>query len=327
MSVVIPTRNRWPLLSRAIASALAQRHVDFEVVVVDDGSTDETEARLAALDDARVRTIRLSGGSGARARNAGIAGAAGRWIAFLDDDDVWSPDKLRTQLDRAELSGAGFVYSRAVHLREPGEVVRMHALPQPGELARELLVANVIPAGASNVMVRTPLLAELGGFDEEFDHLADWDLWIRLAREAPAAACERCSWATSSTRATATSSRATRSPPSSSGSSPSTERQRGRGGRARQLPARARNRARLPPRGTPPRRGSDLPALGHRRPQRGNAVRAPAALLGEGFRDRFARDTRIPVGEVWWLLDVWHPDWRPDQQALAVAAHPVGETS
>src|SRR5215218_5096689 len=97
VTVVIPTMDRWRLLSeRALHSALTQEQVDLEVVVVDDSATDETAIGIAGLNDERVRVIRHEQPQGLqRARNVGIAAARGDWVAFLDDDDVWAPWKLR----------------------------------------------------------------------------------------------------------------------------------------------------------------------------------------------------------------------------------------
>src|SRR5258708_17351459 len=122
ISVVIPTRDRWPLLeSRALRSALEQEDVDHEVIVVDDGSTDETSERLEGLGDPRLRAVRLNRSGGmAHARNAGIETALGTWVAFLDDDDVWSPCKLRRQLDAARSARADLVYAGAVAVDEHG---------------------------------------------------------------------------------------------------------------------------------------------------------------------------------------------------------------
>lgn len=193
VTVVIPTRNRWPLLSAtALPAALGQEDVDLEVVVVDDGSTDETSTRLSELAgrDDRVRVVRRdSSGGVAAARNAGIERARGEWIAFLDDDDVWSPRKLRAQLDHVTAEeGAGFVYAGVVAVDARGAVLYRYHFPDPSRLRDELLVASVIPGGASNVVARASLVRRLGGFDEEFRHLEDWDLWIRMASAAPASA-------------------------------------------------------------------------------------------------------------------------------------------
>src|SRR5262249_13690716 len=113
ISVVIPTHNRWSLLSTgALASALCQEDVRHEVIVVDDGSSDETPDRLSKIKRAGLQVLRHKRPLGvAVARNAGIASARGEWVAFLDDDDFWAPRKLRSQLDTAAATRASFVYS------------------------------------------------------------------------------------------------------------------------------------------------------------------------------------------------------------------------
>ena len=189
VSVVIPTRGRWSLLSRTLGGALRQDDVELEVVVVDDGSCDETPERLAQLGDERVRVMRHEVPRGvAAARNRGIAQARGEWVAFLDDDDLWAPCKLRTQLDAGSAGGAGFAYSAVVAVDSSRRVTRSLPFPSPEELMRLQLRQSVLPAGGSNVVVRTDLVRRLGGFDESLYHLADWDLWLRLADAAPAAA-------------------------------------------------------------------------------------------------------------------------------------------
>jgi glycosyltransferase involved in cell wall biosynthesis len=191
VTVVIPTRNRWDLLSTAaLPSALGQEDVDVEVLVIDDGSTDGTAAGVAALGDPRARLIRREPPHGvARARNAGIAAAGGAWIALLDDDDLWSPRKLRTQLDAAEAAGASFAYGAAAALAEDRAWVYSLASPDPETLTSTLLARNVLWGGCSNVVVRSDAVRQLEGFDERLFQLADWDLWIRLSQSARAAAC------------------------------------------------------------------------------------------------------------------------------------------
>ena len=190
VSVVIPTRSRWRLLAgAALPSALEQREVDHEVIVVDDGSEDDTAERLASIADPRLRIIRHERSHGvARARNAGIEAARGAWVSFLDDDDVWSPHKLRAQLDAASAAGADFAYSAGAGLDADRKYLFAVAPPDPATIASRLLRWNVIWCGCSNVAARTALVRELGGFDEQLFQLADWDLWIRLALAGRAAA-------------------------------------------------------------------------------------------------------------------------------------------
>jgi glycosyltransferase involved in cell wall biosynthesis len=191
VTIVIPTRDRWTLLaSAALPSALGQEDVDLEVMVVDDGSSDATPERLAEMTDPRLRVVRHTRSVGvARARNDGIATARGAWVAFLDDDDVWSPRKLRIQLDAAEAAGASFVYGAVAAVAEDRSWLYSLAPTDPAVLASTLLSRNVLWGGCSNVLARTQLVREVGGFDEKLFQLADWDLWIRLTQAAPVAAC------------------------------------------------------------------------------------------------------------------------------------------
>jgi len=190
LTVVIPTLNRWQLLSTgALRSALTQEDVDLEVIVVNDGSTDETAAGLESLEDERVRVVRHEKPQGlARARNAGIAAARGEWVAFLDDDDLWAPWKLRKQLELAESADATFIYSPALYVTD-GEVKLEPAIAPEG-LTAQLLAGEAIPAGGSNVLVRTEAIRQVGGFDEEITHLGDFDCWVRLDPICRAARCE-----------------------------------------------------------------------------------------------------------------------------------------
>jgi len=182
VTVVIPTHNRRDTVMATVRMALAQRGVDVEVVVVDDGSSDGTFEALAALDDGRLRVIRHEVALNvARARNAGIAAARAPWIALLDDDDRWPPDKLRVQLDAAARSGADFVYGSALTVDLAGHPEEVWDAPAPEDLRRHIRRQNQVPAGSSNIMISRALLDCAGVFDPRLHHLADWDLWIRLA--------------------------------------------------------------------------------------------------------------------------------------------------
>jgi glycosyltransferase involved in cell wall biosynthesis len=188
VSIVLPTRDRWPMFSQALRSALDQRGVDHEVIVVDEGSADRTPSELARVDDDRLVVVRHDAPEGvARARNDAIAVAKGEWIAFLDDDDLLAPDNLRTQLVKGSDADVVMLYSGRVEVSADLTVQHMTPPRDPQNLAHRLLIGNVI-GPPSGVLVRSDALARAGGFDESFSAVADWDLWIRLARQGEARA-------------------------------------------------------------------------------------------------------------------------------------------
>jgi glycosyltransferase involved in cell wall biosynthesis len=188
ITVVIPTHDRRDLVLWTLRSVLRQRDVDFEVVVVDDGSTDGTSGAIQAVADPRVRILRHEVSLGvAAARNAGATAASGEWIALLDDDDLWSPDKLVLQLKAVQETESSWVYGGVVEIDLHGRVLTGGPPPSPESLLSVLPRKNLMPAGCSNVMVRAHELSSAGGFDPKLRHLADWDLWLRLARVGPPA--------------------------------------------------------------------------------------------------------------------------------------------
>ena len=182
VSVVLPTHNRPRLLALTLHSVLWQQGVDVEVVVVDDGSTEDIGTVVAGLEDARVRLIRHERPQGvSTARNRGVAEARGSWIAFVDDDDVWAPDKLVAQLGAAREGNHGWVYVGAVNVTEDLRVLGGAPPATADEVVACLPRANLIPGGCSGVAVHRDLLPT-EPFDGSYRHFADWDLWIRLAR-------------------------------------------------------------------------------------------------------------------------------------------------
>jgi glycosyltransferase involved in cell wall biosynthesis len=186
VSVVIPTRNRRRRLCVALRSALAQQAVALEVVVVDDGSQDDTSEMVRGLADARVRLVRHESPLGeSGARNRGIAEARGRWVAFLDDDDLWAPQKLSRQLQALLRSGRDWAYCGEVMVDSDLRILNGASPPSPGEVMQSLERHNSVPAGASNVIVNSKLLSRVGWFDEALKRTADWDMWLRLARMGP----------------------------------------------------------------------------------------------------------------------------------------------
>ena len=181
VTVVIPTRNRREELRTAVRSALTQRAVDLEIVVVDDASEEPAEVTLAEIADDRVRVVRNPTPLGETAsRNRGILEASGSWIAFLDDDDLWSPDKVVLQLDVLDRQDASWAYGGDVVVDEDLRPLHGAPPPTPETIASTLLRYNSVPAGASNVIVRASLLASVGSFDPALRRTGDWDMWLRL---------------------------------------------------------------------------------------------------------------------------------------------------
>jgi glycosyltransferase involved in cell wall biosynthesis len=192
VSVIVPTHDRVDLLPFAVASVLRQVDVDLELIVVDDGSVDGTAAYLGTLTDPRVVVIRHGPARGvSAARNAGIARARGRVVAFLDDDDVWAPDKLREQLAAMRESGRAWAYAGCVNLNHAGRISGGAPPMDADSFATTLPRWNPMPAGCSNAVVDARTLERVGCFDENLRILADWDLWLRLGRLGPPAAVAR----------------------------------------------------------------------------------------------------------------------------------------
>ena len=188
ISVVIPTCDRRDLLRLALFSVLSQNDVGIEVIVVDDASTDGTADMVSGFADRRVRVVRqTSSGGVSAARNRGIADAGGGWVAFLDDDDLWAPQKLALQLDAATRSSRTWVYAGDVNIDDDLRVLTAFAPPTPEQVMERLPRYNPVPSGASNVLVRGDALAEAGPFDPGLKRTEDWDMWIRVARTGPPA--------------------------------------------------------------------------------------------------------------------------------------------
>lgn len=186
ISVVIPAKNRAGVLPRAIDSILAQTVPVDEVIVVDDGSDDETPALLAELSRAHphIRSLRHETGRGAPiARNAGAAAAKGDLIALLDSDDVWKSEKLKHQLRLLEAhpeSPAAFCGFEFHYETRPMRVSRTPARVEPGQLH----VRNVL-GGSSSALIRREAWTRAGGFDPDMPACQDWDFWLRLAALGP----------------------------------------------------------------------------------------------------------------------------------------------
>jgi glycosyltransferase involved in cell wall biosynthesis len=187
VSVIIPTYNQARFLRAAIESALGQTRPALEVIVVDDGSTDETPGILARYDD-RIRVRRQENRGPSAARNAGISAARGDFLLFLDSDDVLLPACVELQRARFEAEPSlGLVYSDVEFFDVERTLVRVADQGLEGRVARELLLLEspVISSAGSGIMVPRRVAEEAGGFDERLRASEDWDFCYRIASRYP----------------------------------------------------------------------------------------------------------------------------------------------
>jgi glycosyltransferase involved in cell wall biosynthesis len=183
VSAIIPAHNRPGMLKEAIESALAQSYEGMEILVVLNGGTPETiEMAGRFCSNPRVRVVEMEGSTLGAARNLGIERARGEWIAFLDDDDVWLPEKTAIQLAFARSTGADLVSCNFVYFNADGDVLGSGLCPKPEGLsnAEALMLANYL-SGGSAALVRTAAIRSLGGFDARLRAGEDWDMWRRLS--------------------------------------------------------------------------------------------------------------------------------------------------
>jgi len=184
LSVIIPTFNRWPLLPRAVESVLNQTLLPDEVIIVDDGSTDATEAEFAARFP-HLRYIRQKNLGVSAARNTGIREAHGDWLAFLDSDDKWLPEKLAQQIAALERNAHyQLCHTNEIWIRHGRRVnpLKKHT-KSGGYVFRNCLPLCVI--SPSSVIIHRNLFLEVGLFDEELPACEDYDMWLRICARHP----------------------------------------------------------------------------------------------------------------------------------------------
>jgi len=186
VSAIMAACNVERTIEQAVRSVLEQTHPVHELIIVDDGSTDATAAVVGRIDESRVRLFSQANRGPSAARNAGIALASGDYIACIDGDDRWHPDKLAQQLARLHAEPAARVcYGWTDRVDAHGR--RMHtdrrAAPQ-GDVHRALLAGNFITSG-SNTLIERDALIRAGGFDETLRSVEDWELHVRLAARHP----------------------------------------------------------------------------------------------------------------------------------------------
>ena len=182
ISVIIPTFNRCSVILRAINSVLNQSHKDFELIVVDDGSTDQTDLLLSSLIEAglikyfKLQNIGVSG-----ARNFGVTKASSEWISFLDSDDEWLPNKLQDQIaflqDEPTIN---MVYTEEIWIRNGVRVNPRVIHQKHGGWIFDKCIQQCFIA-PSSVLLKRNLFHEMGGFDQEFQVCEDYDLWLKIS--------------------------------------------------------------------------------------------------------------------------------------------------
>ncbi len=183
VSVIIATYNRARIISQAIESVLGQTFGDYEIIVVDDGGNDGTEDLLRNRFTGKLVYIRKEKNEGlSAARNTGIETARGRFIALLDDDDCWLPEKLELQIGLIEKKPSlGLVYCNSLKVNEHDKVLGELRGTKRGNIFNDLLSSNCL-GPPSGVLLAKAVFKRSGYFDESLTALEDWDLWIRVAQ-------------------------------------------------------------------------------------------------------------------------------------------------
>lgn len=194
VTVIIPTFNRALMLRQAVESVFAQTFTDYEIVVVDDGSTDETVHVLHPVIS-KIHYYYKPQGGPSQARNYGIARASGEYVAFLDSDDQWDPRFLEVVMEKARGNPSLGLIS-TVHRVMPSGMRRpkISQSQLEGDLYPLLFQKNVITTSA--VLVKRTCLLKVGAFNENLAQAEDYDLWLRIAREYPIAVINNplCFW-------------------------------------------------------------------------------------------------------------------------------------
>ncbi|MBW4488222.1 MAG: glycosyltransferase [Trichocoleus desertorum ATA4-8-CV12] len=183
ISVIIPVYNGEKTIKETVESVLAQDFVDFELIIINDGSQDSTLDIVASISDPRIKVFSYSNAGLSASRNRGFGHSCGKYIAFLDADDLWAPDKLSKHLKiLQEHPQAAVAYSWTNLIDKFGDFVRIGSrIAITGNVYPNLLLANFLESG-SNALICRYALEAVGGFDESLSAAEDWDMWLRLSK-------------------------------------------------------------------------------------------------------------------------------------------------
>ena len=185
VSIIIPTYNRRQSIGRSVRSVLNQTYQDFELIIVDDGSTDNTKELVADFNDERIRYVRHEENKGeAAARNTGIKAARCDYIAYQDSDDEWLPEKLARQIELLENASpeVGVIYTGfwKAENHKRTYVPFSWVSQKNGDIHKELLKGNFI--GSPVVLIKKECFNKVGLFDERLRNLVDWEMWLRISK-------------------------------------------------------------------------------------------------------------------------------------------------
>lgn len=184
ISIIIPAYNAEKTILATIASVQKQTFTDWELIVINDGSVDKTLEVLNTIKEPRMQVYSYTNGGVSVARNLGINHASGEYIAFLDADDLWTPDKLEMQLEALKQNPeADVVYSWAYYLYEQKNLIKpSQPIYFQGDVFADLLIGDFI-ISCSNCLITKQAIEAVGEFDPEVPGAADWDYWLRLAKD------------------------------------------------------------------------------------------------------------------------------------------------
>ena len=183
VSIIIPTYNSEDTVEETIASVQKQSFSDWELIIIDDGSSDNTVGIIREIEDSRIKLFVYENGGVSIARNRGIARCQGKYIAFLDADDLWAENKLISQIKALDSNlQAQVVYSWTKYIDERGNLLYDGTrFSYQGDVFKQLLQKNFI-LNASNILIRREVLDLVPGFAPELSYAADWDFYLRLAK-------------------------------------------------------------------------------------------------------------------------------------------------
>ena len=192
ISVIIPTYNRRSLLAHAINSVLEQSFKNFELIVIDDGSCDGTKELIEQSFSGKLIYFKQENKGVSNARNRGVKISCGKWVAFLDSDDYWHPDKLKRQISFLQKNMAIKALQTQEFWRRKDKIVnplQRYSKPQGRIFEESLKVCTISP---SSLIISKAVFIDLGGFDEELKVCEDYDLWLRLTFNYRVELLEQC---------------------------------------------------------------------------------------------------------------------------------------